>query len=231
MIKIVAVDDNESYLESLKQRFEPHHDKFSLVYCFHQFKDEYNVEFMLKKLKNIQPDAILMDLSFVLTGQSADYGITLVRRILAQFPQQDIIMLVGDDEDDDEQRWTKIRRSFEAGAKAYLGKRDINSWQEAINDVIRGENYVNKEAVKTILNGLRAKVEGRLNLSQRQLEVLTYLAADKNQKQVAHLMKGKDGKTISIHTVNFHLRNIRAQLNCATIHGLIAKALRLKIIE
>lgn len=230
MINIVAVDDSKEYLEGLKSIFTDE-EQYHMAYGFSIFEDEYNIEFMLQKIGVIQPDVILMDFSFILTGQPYDFGIELVRRILQLYPKQKIIMLVGDEDDSESDRWTKIRRSFAAGAQAYLSKQDISSWKDAISEVVNGENYINEHLIKTMLKGLRATTKQSYNISGRQREVLIHLAADKTAKQVADSIQGADGAKISVHTVNFHLRNIRSRLNCKTLHGVIAKALKEKIIE
>lgn len=231
IIKVVAVDDSEEYLESIKPIFSPFKDSYQLAYCFSKFSEEGNVEFMLERLGRIKPDVILMDYSFVLAGQTADYGVSLVNKILAKFPEQNIIMLVGDDADTVEERWKKIQRSFQAGAKAYLGKRDIAAWRDAIAEVVNGERFVDKRAVQTILNGIGKEVDDSFNLTERQKEILTHLATDKTIQQAASCIQGPNDKTITISAVNFHLRNIRARLHCKTLHGTIAKAIRKKIIE
>ena len=117
-IKIIAVDDDESYLESLKLFFSLHKERYDFpdTSRISKFQDEYNIEFMLEKIGKVEPDVVLMDFSFALANKPDDFGIELVRRIREKFPEQAIIMLVGDDDDEDEIRGGKIRRSFEAGA-------------------------------------------------------------------------------------------------------------------
>lgn len=234
MIKIIAVDDSKKYLQSLEQLFKPHAQRYQLVKSISEMIDEYNIEYMLKQINDIQPHVVLMDLSFAIYKKPHDYGIELVRRILLKYPEQKIIMLVGDDNDDDQMRWEKIRRSFEVGVMAYLAKRDIALWMEAIDEVVNGDSYASQSTLKTIINNLRAKNKNSFssyNLGKRQLEILTHLSKDKTLQQVADSISGKNGKSITIHTVNFHLRNIRAQFNANTLHGVVAKAIRESLID
>ncbi|MDX2247530.1 MAG: response regulator transcription factor [Bacteroidia bacterium] len=231
MIKIVAVDDNAEYLESIKPIFSPYKDEFDLAYCFSKFEDKYNEEFLLHKIKEIQPDVVLMDYSFALAGLPSDYGLYLVKKILAQNPTQKIMMLVYDSTDSPEDRGEKVRKSFEAGAIAYLGKKEIGSWREAISEVVRGETYVDKYAMKSVLKSLRKEINPNLQLTDRQIEVLVHLAADQSPSEITALIKVDKGEYLTIHGVNFHLRNIRARLGCSTLHGAVAKAIRSKIIE
>ena len=235
MISIVAVDDSVEYLGSLKQIFKPYQQQYRLVKCISEMKDEYNIEYMLQQIGQLSPDVVLMDLSFAIHQRPHDFGIELVRRILNKYSKQKVIMLVSDEDDSDQVRWNKIRRSFEAGAMAYLGKKDIASWMEAIDEVVNGDTYVSNRNVKFILQGIREQVDQRLEkykLGNRQLEVLTHLSQDKTLKQVAESINGREqGKPITVHAVNFHMRNIRAILDVHTLHGVVAKAIREKIIE
>jgi len=234
MIKIIAVDDSKEYLQSLEQLFSPHSNRYHLAKSISEMKDEYNIEYLLKQIKEIQPHVVLMDLSFAIYNKPHDYGIELVRRILLKHPDQKIIMLVGDDNDDDQIRWEKIRRSFEVGAMAYLAKRDIALWMVAINEVVNGDSYASQSTLKTIIKNIRGKNKNAFStykLGKRQLEVLTHLSKDKTLQQVADSIRGENGKSITIHTVNFHLRNIRAQFNANTLHGVVAKAIRENLID
>ena len=237
MIKIIAVDDNKEYLESLKQIFKKsQYDKYQLVQCISEMKDEYNIEYMLAQVEKIAPDVVLMDFSFTLQDKPHDFGIELVRRILMKFPAQKIIMLVGDDNDDDLVRWGKIRRSFEVGAMAYLRKGDIASWTEGIDETVNGDTYVTPDTLKTIVDGIRNRnkidrLQKPYKLSNRQLEVLSHLSKDKTLQQVADSIYGTKERPITIHTVNFHMRNIRALFNANTLHGVIAKAIRERLID
>jgi len=233
MINIIAVDDSKEYLQSLKQIFKPHENQYRLVKCISEMKDDDNIEYMLAQIKEIRPDVVLMDLSFAIHNKPKDFGIELVRRILLKYPEQKIMMLVGDDDDSNQVRWEKIRRSFEVGAMAYLGKRDIASWMEAIDEVVNGDTYVSQRTLKTIVGGLReqSKSSYKYKLGKRQLEVLTHLSEDKTLQQVADSINGERGKSITIHAINFHLRNIRAKFNANTLHGVVAKAIRENLID
>lgn len=231
MINIVAVDDSKEYLNSLQQIFQPLKKSYNLVFCFNHFENDDNIDFLIKKLGNLNPDVILMDLSFTLAGRPHDFGIELVRLIISKYPNQKIIMLVGDDEMQDEVLWENIQSAFSAGAVAYLGKKHIYQLRAAIVDVVNGENFVNEESVKSILNVLGKKINPNATLTRRQREVLIHLADDKTIKQIAESIKGADDKPLAIHTINFHLRNIRARLNSKTLHGLVAKSIRGKIIK
>jgi len=239
MIKLIAVDDDSAYLDSLSRAvFLPNDQEFQLSLCISNMHDDYNVEFMLEKIGKIRPDIVLMDLSFKLVGRSSDFGIELVKKILEKYPGQKIIMLVGDESDSDPIRADKIMRSFQAGAAAYIGKREIVNSREAILEVINGDKYISKETSKILVNGIgKDAPEARLKykLTDRHLEVLWLLSQDFDILNVAAQMRNSKGEPLKIHTINFHLKTIRSKLvednNMGTLHGLVAKAIRLGLID
>ena len=242
MIKLIAVDDDSAYLDSLsKAAFLQDNKEFQLSLCISHMEDDYNVEFMLEKIGRIRPDIVLMDLSFKLVGRPTDFGIELVKKILEKYPDQKIIMLVGDEDDADPVRADKILRSFQAGAAAYIGKREIVNHRdaivEAILEVIDGDKYISKETSRILVTGIGKAAEGRrkYKLTDRHLEVLWLLSRDYDIPNVASQMKNSKGESLKIHTINFHLKTIRSKLveadEMGTLHGMIAKALRLGLID
>jgi DNA-binding NarL/FixJ family response regulator len=229
---IIAVDDDESYLDSLKQFFSKHTDKYDLssANCVFKLQDEYNIEYMLEKIENVQPDVVLMDFSFTLAGRPHDFGIELVHRIKMKFPDQKIIMLVGDDDEQDQVRWDKINRSFNAGATAYLGKKDITNCMEAIDEVVKGDVYLSESAQKAFFKAMKENGGAKEILTLRQREVLKLLSEDYSIAETAARLLAEGKKSVTPHVVNFHIQNIKQRLNTRTLHGSISKALRENII-
>ncbi len=239
MRKIIAVDDDSAYLDYLsKVVFLPNDKEFGLSLCISHMEDEYNIEFMLEKIGKIQPDVVLMDLSFALVGRPGDFGIELVKKILEKYPDQKIIMLVGDQNDSDPIRADKILRSFQAGAAAYIGKREIVNYREAILEVIHGDKYISKETSKILVKGIgkdAAEARRKYKLTDRHLEVLWLLSQDFDIANVASQMKNSKGEALKIDTINFHLKTIRSKLvegnGMRTLHGIVAKAIRVGLID
>ena len=64
----------------------------------------------------------------------------------------------------------------------------------------------------------------RARLNARELEVLGRLAAAESQKQISHAM------SLSIHTVDTHVRNIYAKLGAHSRAAVIATAMRAGLI-
>lgn len=239
MIKIIAVDDDTAFLDYLTREVFPASDtEFKLAQCISNMGDKYNIDFMLQKIKQIQPDVVFMDMSFTLVGKPQDYGVELVKIILARFPEQKILMLVGDGDFTEEEFFDKIFRSLQAGAAAYLGKREVLNCREAIKEVINGDKYISKETTKMLLMGIQGEaLEARkkYKLTNRHIEVLWLFSQDLTAEKVAEQMTNSEGKALTVDAVHFHLKTIRRKLlgkkTGGTLHGLIAKALREKIID
>lgn len=239
MIKIIAVDDDPAYLDFLATIVFPITDiQFKLMARISHMEDKHNIEFLLEKIRNLNPDLVLMDMSFVLVNRPEDFGIQLVRTIRSVFPEQKIIMLVGDQGSDDKARANKIIRSFEAGALAYLEKREIAHYREAIEEVIHGDMYVSKSLSKLVLRDFSKNASAKIveyKLTQRHLELLHLLCEGLDITQIAEQMKKEDGKSLDINTVNFHLKTIRKNMfkdqEKTTLHGIVAKVLKEKIIS
>ena len=179
-----------------------------------------------------------MDLSFALVGRPGDFGIELVKKILEKYPDQKIIMLVGDQNDSDPIRADKILRSFQAGAAAYIGKREIVNYREAILEVIHGDKYISKETSKILVKGIgkdAAEARRKYKLTDRHLEVWWLLSQDFDIANVASQMKNSKGEALKIDTINFHLKTIRSKLvegnGMKTLHGIVAKAIRVGLID
>ncbi|MFM9949072.1 MAG: DNA-binding response regulator [Saprospiraceae bacterium] len=239
MIKIIAVDDDITFLDILAREVFPASDtEFKLAHCISHMEDRHNIDFMLQKINKIQPDVVLMDLSFTLIGKPHDYGIELVKVIKEYFPEQKIIMLVGDDTFSEEELYGKIYRSIQAGAAAYLGKREKAICREAINEVINGDKFMSKETTKKLLEGIppvTLEARQKYKLTNRHIEVLWLFSQDLTAEEVARKMTSSEGKPLTVYAVNFHLKTIRKKLfntkDAGTLHGLVAKALREKIID
>ena len=124
-----------------------------------------------------------------------------------------IVMTTYESEDD-------IHRSVKSGAKGYLVK-DIAPQQirESVRRVAAGESVLSSNIAATL-----AESVARPQLSNRERQVLKYLATGRSNKEIAQILY------ISEHTAKAHVRSIMTKLNAdsrtevigiATKHGLI----------
>ena len=133
-----------------------------------------------------KPDVTLMDLSMpVMTGVEA------ISAIVAEFPEARIIALTTWDGDGD------IHRALEAGARGYLLK-DVAS--EEVVGAIR-EVYAGGRAIPTAVAKRLAEFTPRIDLTAREIEVLTQMAKGLSNKEIAGVL-GRTEATIKVHVLH-----------------------------
>jgi DNA-binding NarL/FixJ family response regulator len=123
-------------------------------------------------------------------------------------------MTTYDDEDD-------IHRSLKSGAKGYLVK-GIAPQQilESVRRVAAGEFVFSSS-----LTGKLAESIVRPQLSQRERQVLQYLANGRSNKEIARILY------ISEHTAKAHVRSIMSKLNADSRTEVTAIATKLGLIK
>ncbi len=138
-----------------------------------------------------QPDVVLMDLRMPVMD-----GVEAIRTITREFPTARILALTTYEGDAD------IRRALDAGSRGYLLKDMLlTDVITAIRAVWRGERVI-PLAVATKL----AEFPERSDLTERELEVLHFVARGLSNKEVARAI-GRTSETVKIH-----LKNIFAKL-------------------
>lgn len=144
--------------------------------------------------RELRPDVGLMDLRMPVMD-----GVEAIRTITAEFPSARILALTTYEGDAD------IRRALVAGARGYLLKdmllTDVIS---AVRAVHRGDRLI-PPAVAARL----AEYPERSDLTERELEVLTFVARGSSNKEVARAIGRTD------ETVKIHLKNIFTKLSVA----------------
>jgi DNA-binding NarL/FixJ family response regulator len=141
-----------------------------------------------------QPDVVLMDLRMPVMD-----GVEAIRTITAEFPTARILALTTYEGDAD------IRRALEAGARGYLLKDMLlTEVISAVRAVRRGDR-VSPTAVATRL----AEFPERSELSEREIEVIQFVARGLSNKEIARAIGRTD------ETVKIHLKNIFAKLDVA----------------
>jgi DNA-binding NarL/FixJ family response regulator len=125
-----------------------------------------------------------------------------------------IVMTTYDDEDD-------IHRSLKSGAKGYLVK-GIAPQQilESVRRVAAGEFVFSSS-----LTAKLAESMVRPQLSQRERQVLQYLANGRSNKEIARILY------ISEHTAKAHVRSIMSKLNADSRTEVTAIATKLGLIK
>jgi Response regulator containing a CheY-like receiver domain and an HTH DNA-binding domain len=224
IIKIIAVDDNPEFLESLKAEFALHKDQYRLIACISTMAEKDNEDYLIEKIGRELPDVILMDFSFRLVGRPSDFGIYLVKLILKRYPNQKIIMLTHELAVKGTEIGDKVRRSFRAGAEGYIRKDQPSSWRGAIAEVVKGELYLSRKTFDHILKEMKKAQSQKIRITKRETEVLNHLIDDKTLLEISALL------STTINGINFHIRNLKTKYDCNTLHGLVSKHLSWKIL-
>jgi len=156
-----------------------------------------------------QPDIVLMDLRMPEMG-----GVEATIVIRAEFKQARIIVLTTYDGDED------IYRGLRAGAKGYVLK-DAGAEEllSAIRAVHAGQQYI-----PLAVGAKLAERMGIPELSERELEVLNFMARGKNNQEISAEL------SISESTVKFHTKNIMSKLGASDRAQAIVTALKRGLI-
>jgi len=207
--RVFLADDHSLLLEAFSSLLEP---KYEVVGSAMDGRE------MLTKVKNTNPDVVVLDIAMPnLNG--FDAGEKLKKLI----PDVKLIFLTANDDPD------MVTEAFRIGANGFLLKSSAASELfQAIDAVLRGDNYVTPEITKDMIsasvkNKGSEKIHGSLTLRQR--EVLQLLAEGKTMKQVAGILN------ITARTVAFHKYQIMDDLDIKTNSELIQYAMKHGIIS
>src|SRR5215211_8986828 len=161
------------------------------------------------------PDVILMDM--VMSDMD---GVAATRAIRQQFPQVQVIALTSFKEGD------LVKHALEAGAIGYLLK-DVSADElaEAIRAAHAGRATLSPEAAQSLVETTNQSPVPRLDLTERELEVLALMVEGLNNTQIAGRL------TVSSSTVKSHVSNILSKLGVTSRTEAVTLALRNRIIR
>lgn len=203
---MIAFFEDTSFFTKLEQLFEQNQVQ-AVGWCDYQHLE--------KRLREIQPEIVLLDIEI---NTQQDAGLRALEKIKENFPKVKAIILSGHQE--------HVVRAFRLGADGYLLKEEITDSMEYIQDAIkeaRGGHILMSEKVKSILVKALQPFE-RIEINTREVQILELAASDKNVPQIADVL-GLQKKTVETY-----FRNVRAKLDCHTIQGAVAKAIKAGII-
>ncbi len=192
-IKVSIVEDTKDIREGLASLINGS-EGFSCISTYSNGEDA------LENLINDSPDVILMDI-----GLPKMSGTECIKR-LKQKNQNLLIVILSVYEDDEH-----IFNSLLAGASGYLIKKTPPAkLLESITDVYNGGSPMSSRIARKVVSAFQATNKSSNqteNLSQRELEILSYLAKGFRYKEIAEKL------FISVETVRTHLRNIYEKLH------------------
>lgn len=153
--------------------------------------------------KKLAPDVVLMDIRMEDLS-----GLEGARKIL-NIDKNAKILLITTFEDDE-----YVREAISLGCKGYILKQNIESIIPSLNAVYSGNIVFDSRIVSSIKNFKEIKREIDIELTNRELEILTLLSDGLNNKEIAeslYLSEGTVRNYISILLDKLSLRD-RTQL-------------------
>ncbi len=211
MIKILIADDHLIIRQGLRLILETEPD-FELV---GEASDGKEALSLCKKLK---PAVVLMDLRM----PNMD-GLTAIEKLRTEQPEVAVVILTTFNEDE------LMFRGLQAGARGYLLKdTDRSTLFDTIRAAARGETLLKPEIMARVLSQksmMKAEAGEPVNLTERELEVLTSVARGERSKEVATRLG------ISERTIKAHLASIYEKLGVDSRAAAIAVAAQKGILQ
>lgn len=210
-IKIAIFDDNQNRRNSLKILV----DETADMTCVGTFNDCTNV---IENVEGCAPQVILMDID--MPKVNGIEGVHLLRR---RFTDICIIMQTVFEDDD------KIVSAISAGANGYILKKTHPAKIiEGIRDVLDGGAPMTSSVAKRILELFQAgsvkKVTHDYLLTEKEKEILTELVKGFSYKMIAA------NKSLSVFTVNAHIRNIYRKMQVNSVAEAVIKAIQQNLV-
>ena len=208
--KVHLVDDHKLFREGLKLLLE------NLDYI-EKVNESSNGEDFLQSIQAGIPDIVFMDIEMPVKD-----GITATAEAVKLFPSLNIIALsmYGD-----ENYYTSM---INAGAKGFMlknsGMQDI---ENAMHNVIAGNNYFSPEILNRLINGFGKKKNTNCSeeLSEREQEVLFHICKGFSNQEIAQKL------FLSKRTVDKHRENLLSKTNSKNTAGLVMYAVKNNIVD
>ncbi|HWY76851.1 MAG TPA: response regulator transcription factor [Verrucomicrobiae bacterium] len=193
MNTVAIVEDNATIRSTFRQWIEAAPDFRCVCACA-------SAEEALVEIPRLKPDVVLMDIH--LPGES---GIACTAQLKEKLPGLQVIIVTV------YRNHELIFQALQAGACGYLLKRSgPEEILKAISDVLSGGAPMSGEIARMLVEAFQKKPGSSASgdeLTQREDEVLVFLAEGLSNKEIADKVK------ISYDTVRAHLRHIYEKLH------------------
>jgi DNA-binding NarL/FixJ family response regulator len=206
--RIALVEDQLEIRESLTK----------LLGKFPEFKCDLECssgEEALKQIPQNRPDVVLMD---IFLPQMS--GIECTRRLKILLPEVRILILTASDDEE------TIFPALEAGADGYMLKQSTpESLRAALAEAINGGAPMSSGIARRVVDYFRDKSRQRVeiaSLSQRERELLSFLAKGYTNKEIAHQL------SLSVETIHGYLKNVYKKMHVHSRAGAVANYTAIK---
>jgi DNA-binding NarL/FixJ family response regulator len=203
MIRVMTVDDHPIYRGGLAALVATN-DTLRLV------AEASNGREAVELYRQHRPDVTLMDLSMPIMR-----GVEAIAAIVAEFADARIIALTTWDGDVD------IQRALEAGARGYLLKDAIGHEVVGAIRLVHGGG----KAIPAAVAGRLAAFTPRIDLTEREVEVLALMARGLTNKEIGTELGRTEG------TIKVHVLHILQKLSAADRTEAVTLGLRRGIIH
>lgn len=226
-LRVAVVEDNSSYRHSLETLFG-HAPGFVLTGSYGSADAALDAADKALRVNGEPPwNVVLMDLDLPGTG-----GLEATRRLKRQAPHLAIVILTVFEEP------TTILEAISAGADGYLLKKtSATELLSQLRAISSGGSPLTAGVARTLLQLLRATGQataaddkaaaptpGKLELTEREHEVLQCLVRGRSYQQCANELK------ISLDTVRTHIRAVYKKLQVHSVAEAVARAIREKLV-
>ncbi len=212
-ITILLVDDHALMREGLRQLL-------SLEDDLRVVDEAVNGLEAIQKVRQWQPDVVLMDISMPVVD-----GIAVTQQLTNEFPALAVIMLTMHRQDQ------QVLQAIKSGARGYLLKTASSQELAAtIRQVHAGQVLIEPELTGTIisefrrLSNLTADGSALSDLSEKELDILRYVAMGMSNKEIAEQLAYSEKTVKNYLSVIFQKLGIRDRTQAAIFafrHGLI----------
>jgi two-component system, NarL family, nitrate/nitrite response regulator NarL len=201
----MITDDHQLVIDGLKALLKESKDVKILAHA-------RNVQDLIKHLRLIRPDVILMDIDMPVVN-----GIEATKRIKGLYPDIKIIALAMHGEKG------MIKTMMQAGAEGYLLKScDEDELCMAIKKVHSGQKYFSSEVADNLLSSNMEEQEAssrKVPLTAREEDILKLVSQGLSNKEIGEKL------FISHRTVDTHRTNLMNKLDIHNVAGLIRYAI------
>ncbi|MEA5079938.1 Transcriptional regulatory protein LiaR [bioreactor metagenome] len=209
-IRLLMVDDYPVVLSGLVAMFK-NHDEIEVIGVANNGKKAIDLA------TTMHPHVILMNVA--MPGMD---GIEATRTIKRTNPEINILMFSGLSSND------KVMPALNAGAIGYILK-DASEGElvQAIRQVAKGEAWLHPSIIGHVLKQLNGteEQEGLIEkLTERELDVLKYMAKGYSNQEIAKLM------VVSTATVHSHVSRILAKLEVSSRTQAVIYAMRAGVV-
>jgi DNA-binding NarL/FixJ family response regulator len=214
VIKVAIADDHDLFRSGVKSSLSSRKD-------IQMVAEAENGMQLLKLLRHIQPDVVLLDLQMPIMD-----GLATLPEIKKLYPGVKVIILSMHNDH------SVISRMMEIGANSYLTKESGSEMiYDAIRTVFEQDFFFNELTNKALLSGLRTKrttessMAQDVQLTDKEISILKLMADEKGTKEIADIVD------LSPRTVEAIRDKLKTKTGTKSMAGLVMYAVKAGLIE